>query len=553
MATPTINFDEKRSWAWLKSEIVTTNPAADGQKVASIDDLVYDWASGIYRVSSVAPVTNIATLELKIRFATGTMLDTSNDSLISSLTIYQPQVATRIFFDTSVVPATMSVDPQYVARGSEATTMQLFIGTDITSTTGRVISERYNGNGDFVSTVIPLVNLVAGQDTAKRPVVFSTTEPLKNGEIVTAVLYNATMGAVGTQPFIISESGAIFASDSGTKYITGIEIRSPLIDASDNRLIRNPLNVPFQTTLLEAWLLYSDGSDLKVNIDGSKCKLHGTSNFNVSILGAPKNIVLSYYPDPGEPRINTGGGDLSHLSVIYKLLNKATDTSFTLKVFIVPTYISVAAGYQFKYYLTNLAGDLAVDVTANVTAKNQRSQNVEGTDYGNLQNVQVLLNMDVVLPGVYPSHIHTQMFDLTLAIPGTTGFSPYVIDYIGDDVSTYGVNRVIHGSTVGNGIVNVGLGETVLAVWLDDAYEPIHPLYDVTVQLDPPVPTHAILMYGGMEHEIELSTEYNVNVSLPSGSPVLNANSTMTLRWILRDGSDDKILGYSPMIIKLDL
>lgn len=552
MTNAVINWDELKGRSWLLGEIVTTSPPISGQKVASVNDIVYDWNTAIYRVSAVDSVTNIATLETKIRFSDNTLLDPSNGSVISALSMYMPNSATRVMYDKDVSPYTITTDPRYTVKGLEATEMRAFYGTDI-SELGEVISGNYNGSGNLVSDLVTLVDVLAGDPRVKRPPVFETQKELKSDDIITYVFYDAMGRKVGTQPFLVTDSGAIFDYSPGVSYISGIELRGDLIDPVDNRLINNHLNSPFQTALLEAWIIYNDGSEIKVDIDGNKCVLHGVNGFNTSILGYPKNVTLTYYCDPGEPAINIGGGEKRHISEVYKLGNIDIDTSFALKLFIIPEWQGASTGYRYKYYLGSLDGDLDADVTNFVVAKNSTGNNVPGTNHGVDMNITLGLDLDLVLPGAYPGHYHTQSLKLTTSVPGTVGFWPYAIDYAGDGNSIYGEDTIAHCSALDDGYVNIGKDYPSIETMLSVLYNSTQPLFDYTVDPAPPVPTHAVLINAGAELEIELSSSWDQDITCPPGYPAFIEDRTLTVKWLVRDGANDYIIGWSPLLIQLDL
>lgn len=548
----TINWDELKNRLWNITEIVTTNPPVSGQKVALVDDLVVDWNVGIYRVSAVEVGTNIATLEPKVRFSDSTLLDPSNGSIISALSMYMPNSATRVMVDKDVNPYTVTTDLRYVTRGIEAVEMRAFYGTDV-SDTGEVISARYGGSGNIISDLIPLVDVITGEPRIKRPPVFETTKDLRSDDIITYVFYDAVGRKAGTQPFLVSESGAIFDYNSGAAFITNVELRGDMIDDTDTRLINNPLNTPFQTALLEAWISYSDGSEVRVPIDGTKCRLEGINRFNTSMLGAAKDVVLLYYCDPGEPAVNVGGTTQRFIAEPYKLANIAIDTSFALKVFVIPEYIDNTTGYNYRYFMTSLDGDVDAEITNFVSAVDDNGDPAPGTNHANPMDITIGVDLDTTLPGAYPGHYHVQLLELTTHIPGTVGFEPWAIDYLNSGTQVYRANAIAHCSNLFDGSVNIGSDFASLALFLGDLYLNIHPLFDTSSLTQPETPTHAVLMYKNAEFEIDVAADWDSDIALPVGWPTFDDYDTLIVKWIVRDGANDYIKGYTPMLTRLDL
>lgn len=539
---------------WNKNQLYFGTPPAPGVTlhVPNIDDAVTDWSVGKYRVSAVDPITNIPTLELKFLFTDQSVLDRESTSLVTALSIYQPTALTRAFYDDSVSPATITIDTMFRAYGSEPDKMIFFLGTDVSAATGVIISERYNTGGTLIGNDVPLEKLVPSIDTEKRPATFATTHPLANAEVITGVAYNATGGVVSKQVFLLTASATIRPPAASDVYLTDVTLRSSLLSATDTALLENHLGTPFTTALVKAVLHYSDGSETEINVDGTKCVLQGVEYFDTSLIGPPTNLVLTYYPSASEPFINGGGGGANHLSRHYRLANTAIDTSFSLKLYVVPTYIDVTTGYTYKWRITNLAGDLDVDVTSDVVARHSDGSAFSGTDYTTAQEITMSLDMDTVAPGTYPGHVHTQRLTATMNIPGSGGYNPWILDYIGDGSFAYGQNTNASASNLGAGAINIGMGTTSEDAFLLRLYSPIAPLFDITAQPEPTRPTHFKLEYGGVSSIHEIS-EYNSNITKVGVAPAFGENTTVNVVWIFRGATGDRILGHSPMIIRLDL
>lgn len=546
-----INWDERKNRTWHIDEIITTFPHVDGQKVASVNDMVYDFNVGLYRVSAIEAGTNIATLEIKVRFSDSTLLDPSNASIISALSMYMPNSATRVMVNKDVFPHTVTTDLRYITRGIEATSMRCFYGTNA-GDDGEVISGRYDGSGNLISDIIPLSEVMPGEPRRKRPPVFETKKDLNPDDIVLYLFYDAVGRHVGTQPFLVSDSGAFFDYNGGPAYITGIELRGEMIDDVDTKKINNPLNNPFQTSLLEAWLMYSDGSEVKVPIDGTKCRLDGIRTFNTSQAITPKNVVLTYNCDPTEPAVNTGGSTQRFITEIYKLGNIAVDTSFALKVFVVPEWVNPATGYRYRYFLTSLDGDIDAEVTNYVNAKDKLGNAVPGTNHGNVNEVIIGLDVDSVLPGAYPGHYHTQLVNITTNPPGSVSTSPFMLDYQLGGTQIYNTGALARSNNAGNGNINIGKDFSSKAIFLGQTYLNVHPLYDTDSLVTPEDPTHIIVMYDSAEYEIAID-DFNQDHAMPLGWPTFVEDSTVILKWIIRDGSNDYIVGYTPLMVATDL
>lgn len=552
MSVTLIKPIDARFQTWRMEEIWTDSPGQTGTlHVPRVKDVVYS-DDGIYEVVAVDPTSNVATVELRMRYTNSVAFDNSNESLITAMSMYQPTAATRVYLDRSVDPAVAAVDDRFRCHEPEATHMKLFLGVDV-SDQGAVISEIRNGSS-VQSNEVPLEAPNPANPGALRPTKFNISRMVDSEAIVTMVVYDATGKAIGKHPFLIELSAFIMPSGNGTVYLSNISLESILIDPNDTNRILNPVNTPVDTDVFTVTLHYSDGSKVEnLPIDGNKVKLHGVNNFNTATLGRPKEVVLSYYPDANEPFIGGGGGAKYHISKIYKLANVVQDTSFSLKVFPTFHYVNAITGFQIRWYLLNLERDLFVDVTGEVI---QNDLNTGRALSGNLMDVtqraSITLNLDDVLPGVYPGHVHSQIMDITLNTPGTVNPSPWAVDHTLDGTMIYGIEEVAHASSVNDGAFNIGVNIGDKEMFLYELYHKTSPLFDTALMQRAPDPTHFIFTYKGVEVEVPID-DWNTTVSMPSGSPALVDEASAEIKFILRSGGEDLVLSVAPLLIRLDL
>lgn len=552
MAFQLLAHDGEPSRDWDISEIYMGTDPVDGQTlhIARVKDRVNDPAKGLYLV--IAMSGNIPTLELKVKYSQQGQFDPNSDSLVTSLSMRQPNSTAKAFFDVTQTPPTIQIDGRWIQYDSEPVTMIFFKGTDTNKLTGTIISERRDANGDLIGVNIPLFPHNPAINTEKRPDVFTTSYPLKRGDVITGVAYTAVGGVFSEEPFVVVESATIRAPSHNAIFLENLTMKSPLISGPDPKLLLNSQGTPFNTSLIKGVLWYSDGSKTEVNVDGTKCVVHGLDRFDTSRVGTPSDIMISYYPDITEPFINGGAGATKHLTRGYKLANIAVDTSYALKVYPVPKFISTAIGYEFKWRVTNMAGDLDIDVTADIIASLPDGTGIKGNNYGVPQKVTIALNMDTIAPGVYPGHIHTQIMDITLSIPGSGGWSPWVIDYIGGGVNNYGIDLKVSATNVNGGKFKVDFGQMNVTDWLAKVYLESAPLWDITFTDKPITPSHFILEYNGVTSEHPVATFKNILDKVVTATPFAD-NQTMNIVWIYRSGSGDRLLAMSPVLIRADL
>lgn len=519
--------------------------------VVRVNEKIIDPDVGEYIVTAVG-VDNVPTLRLVVKYTTSGQADQESDSLITALSMRQPNSTAKAFYDTSVNPPSITIDGRFLQYGAEATSMIFFRGVDTTAETGEVISEMYTADGVYDGAIVPLIVSDSVQPTWKIVDVFYSTADLKSGDIITGVAYKANGGKFTKEPFIIEESAAIRPLSQSTVSIEAITLTSPLLDPTNQKLLLNALNTTFSTSLVTGLLHYTDGSQVPVNIDGNKCVLHGVDRFDTSRMGEPSEVIISYYPGATEPFINGGMGAKNHVSAMYFLANRRYADDYSFKLWPIPTFNGEIVGYTFHWRLTNLAGDIDIDVTDYVTAVLSDGSDLRGNNYGVVQTVTLALPLTEVIPGIYDDYVHTQRMDITLSIPSSANWSPWVYDFIGGGINNYGVNQYSSATNVNGGIFVIDFGQEDVNNWLTKVYDESAPLWDSSVQEAPTVPTHFRLEYNGVTDEYPIA-DYAQEFAKVSTAPAFANNQTMNIVWIFRSTDGDLILGMSPVLIRLDL
>lgn len=558
MSTPIlIEPEDKRFRTWLIEELYFGGAVPNNTRYKpNVNDKVIDYSTGEYRVIQV-DADGIPTLELLLRYNQDGGLDLDSDSLLTALSQYQPTTVTPFYFDDSTKPKfTCTVDGTFVNYSVESDRMIFFRGTD-TSENGEVISEKYDGSGQLIDNTVDLNAIDPKQPAVKIPTPFATSTTLTPGDIVSGVAYKANGGVSRKTLFIVQASAANRPLDLSGIFIDGIRLKSDLLDPNNDRLIINDANTSFASNLVKAEILYSDGSFVETDIDGVKMKLLNLDQFDTTALVRPTSVVLAYYPGPHEPFINgVNNGGLAHITKTYFLANERQVDDFGLKLFVIPHYISIAAGYRLEYRLVNLERDIDIDVTTDVQVQ-ASSGTFQPTNYGNEQELTVSLNMDDVAPGVYDGFVHTQKVDITVEIPGSGGRDPFVIDYNGDGINPYGVGIHASCSPGVKGKLNLKNGLATQTEWFSYLYNTAGILFDRSLLDEPPRPTHfryEYLVDGRLISSPEISIDkWDENHDKVAGIAEWIEDSTINIVWLINNAGDWDVLGHSPLIVSIDL
>lgn len=547
--------DPQRGWrTWHMEEIYVGNPPLDGKPlyVPNVKDVVFDGVDTYYRVDAIDSVTSIPTLTMFDPSARFCHRDVDPDSLHEGLKMFQPHIATRIFVDNATTPATLTPASHYKVHGCEFTSMKFFKGTD-TSENGTVVSQVINSNGAVVSEEVDLQPIIAGNNAIKRPVKCNTTQTLVDGEIVTGVVYT-TMGTPAAEhSFIVRNAAMIAGPEASNVYIEDIELISSLIDDNDPLLLNNQLGVPFNTAAMNCRIHYSDGGFKDVAIDGAKAKLHQLSNFNTNLLGPETRVVLSYYPGSQEQSINLTGTTPS-INKTYRLRNLTQDENHGFKLYVVPYWTGTE--YVLNVRLTDVDYAIDMDVTAHTTIKQANNWDFNSIGFGLTQSLVLTVALDDVLPGAYQGYVHTQTLKLTLAEPNSTDQDNWVIDYLADGHSVFGVGTYALYSTTTNKAFSIACGQVGEYEWLSHLYYSIDPIFDNALAGEPPKPTHFRLEHGGEAGTLPIGTyplsQWNKTFALGEDRE-WELGWPLTIVWLVVAGEQEKVVGITPLSLELDV
>lgn len=538
-----------------------------GRVVPNVGDHVIDDSTGFSKTYRVNSVTEDLVAVLSPLYSDESQNNNSNDVLNTGLS-NNSVVKNIVYLDTKGIKSRMTTEHTQYVYGEEFVSCKIFLGTD-TTVTGEVISQRYNPEGVVISDVIPLEEISDSPNTPpsagssvrgiKRvPVTVVDATQLTEGSLVTIVYYTATNSSKSMDTFVVTMTDAIRDTDYNTKAIQSIDLVSPLvadIGGYDSAVILNDYGVPFATNSLQCDVTYTDGSVVRLDVDGVKIRLIGVSEFDHFSLGQPTSLTLAYYPAPNEAVIGVTGTSVRVKTKQYLLANNKADEAFALKVFIEPVWGGPTVGYNIRYWVLNDENSFMVepagsniflegDVDSGTASYNPRL-------YGTKQHLLVRLNVDGQLPGSYPTHPMTQRVAVTLNTPTAEGLDPWIIDYPTDGTGTLGLrSRIRYISSANTLDIRSPMGDySNLEEMLDALYEPSYPIYDPTLQFTALKPTHIRIEVPGFTHTMPIE---DWSAYIDTTGFTITGNSTGRLVWLLRNSTNDpfKILSTTPLMVK---
>lgn len=536
---------------WHEDEIYT-GPDGTGRYVPNVNDAVWSWITGMWRVTEVDYTTGLSVLTEYVPIPESEAVN-QEDILVGGGPGYVSE-SFRLYVNDSVTPNTIAVDSWLRIYGTAADTIKIFRGTDISFDDGEVISRLYDSNGDFIGENIPLQLVESDSETnlAVRTMVTGyTTSDLVDGEVVTAVVYSDAGEAISINKLIVKKTAFIRSTDIYKRYITSIEIESPFISDAEPNVLQWAINMPVQALNMTGVVNYSDGGIRRLPIDGTKFTLLGIDNFIATIQGQRVPLVLTYKLGADEAVYEAEEvQDSYHLSVPYFGETIAVEGAYSVKLFTYPVWIDNINGYRLEYYLYNLDRDEVYYATPYVSIANN-SIAFNPTLFGTTQNITVAVNLNEV-NGLFDAYRHVQTIGVTLYNHGNVDDRNWTIQY------TPNVDPVFGGTDFAARVdfINVELYDLYIGLeaenefrWLDKIYWPTQPLYDPTSEAEAPTPNFFKVYFDNKVIEYPLE-QYNEVLRIDT---TIEDGSTLFIEFIKRTANDDLQLAIAAMPVHYNI
>lgn len=543
---PPIYNPNNRGETFFKKDIYTGG-VGQNRYVPKIGDMILDTDLMIwYEVTDIDPGTLIPTLAEKDTINTdGVMSD--NDILLGVGPGTQSDTY-RVYIDKSVTPYSMAVDARLHIAGTMASYVKIFHGADV-SDPGQVISNLYDTSGHLLGTNIPLevVSLPGGSTnySVKTVPVCYTMADLTDAEIVTVVAYSSAGHVVSKRQLLVENTAFIRQANAGVKYVTAVSLECPFKSVSDPRLIELPINVLLEGLNLIGVVSYSDGTTLRLPVDGTRFSVLGLNSFIATVVGQQVPIVIRYQMAPGEAAYGVQLSQDRYVTETYRIKTQVVDGSYDVKLFVYPIWNNAIDGYTLRWYLYN--GDR--DVMYNVTGLIEWSSNSPAflpTTYGVSQHLTVAINLRNV-NSLYNNYRHVQNVEIILWNQGTERTTNWTVAYEPGQTPPFGENNHAALTFVNFNywILKVDSGYTTQEQWLDHLYYRTKPLIDTVHEEVPPVPTHFRIRFGSNDYEFPIS-QWNAETVVSNG---LTNNGTIFIEFIRRTPDTDLQLSVSGMPI----
>ena len=535
-------FDPDRSFrVWAIWEIYTEE---SGTYIPNVNDAVWDWDNGLYRVVAIDIETGLSTLE-RYSFIPQNPSLTPDDILLGAVP-GRASEAFRLYVNDKTDPNTAVADSRLFLYGEDNRYIRYFKGFDI-SENGTVISLFYNEDNVLVDDKIPLELAVypEGENRAvKTPLPGYVSMDLEDGEVVTCVVYGASGLAHSTNPLLVKNTAYVRTSQMASKYITHLSIESAFLIASTEDRLEVPLHTPVNDIIDKVLIHYSNGSITEITPNDSNVTIEGLESFEYTRANRTVSFSVTYRLSENEANYTSNADNGKTITNIYQIGVLAPVPEGVVKLFVLPTWDDSITGWRLIYYLYNLDRTLSLDVTEKVKVLEPPDRGFHPTDYGNLQKLRLSIDLAKV-EEVISDYNYTQLFDITLfssigtLVPSWT----YTYSDVGDII--YGDTQVAKFETVTrNNTVDISQGLYDVNTWINLMFNSNYPLLQPETNV-PLLPTHVTLEYKG--ETVEVSVEEAMSLIAFQVTP--RKGDTLYLRWISRIEARDLELAITPLLI----
>ena len=521
-----VQYNPSAPWRlWSNTEVYIGIEGKDKHIPNEGDWIVDPINMTLSRVIDVDTVTGISNIEpVTLNFNQQVALDSDLIPNIGSETF-------RVYVDKSVHPHILTVDCHYRIFGTDASHMVLYKGGgDITD--APKISEIYDEDNLFKSNDIPLESILVDSHrytSIKMATAAKTSIDLREGEVVTGVVYTDAGHVSAMTRFVVVNTSFIHSVDLVNKVITDISLRTPFMEDGIDR-IRRPITIDTDDLFISVLIHYSDGSLQAMPITDERISLHGMDIVSRDGVGVEYPLVLGYTAKANEEI----AGGLTHttgiLTKAYNIINYIPNGVHQYRVFVYPEYANVTQGYRLRAWLITGLRDRIIEVTEDVTIAN-----FSGISQAK-QNIIVSLNTS----SYGDVKIHVEHLEVTLSNVPTSDNSLWDVKS-GNYVYTAPIIRYIPGTDT----LDVSMGMD-LDTWLNTVYVNSNPLYISGVETEAVIPTHFELVTP-TEPSSGLIPVTDIDTPIASTASVL---STCTIRFYKVISDLRMHLAISSLVIK---
>ena len=418
----------------------------------------------------------------------------------------------------------------------------------------RIVSRHYDTDGKYISSNIPM-KMVTSKSSSSSGVYYPTgchtLDTIPNGTLLTMEIFNQHGALVATVTTFANSSYILNESIGYNPQISKLKLKATQVRENGEFFLYE--NQDPDSLNIQAYLVYTDGTEIQVNVDGRRCIIYGLEEFNASWPGLRQTILVKYNLSADETPV-AGLTTTSFISVEQDIVVVSTQVGSGVKISPIPYWNNTAASYAFEYFIYNKDRSASKHITPLVTVV---KNTFNGITYGVFQAFTISVDLKKIYPKEYASESIYQQTIIVKLRP-QAAYDKYLLKDAINSPVTYGVDEpknkrpVLHyDSDVDKYFIPTSLFGTK-EDFIRNFYERATPTYDPALEAGPPAPTHFLLRdirSGAMLNSNiipvkDYASEINIT-GLPVGRFV---NSTILIEFIhYIDATNQLICHGSPV------
>lgn len=419
----------------------------------------------------------------------------------------------RVYLDDSVVPHTLAVDTRFSVRGSHSSYVKIFMGHKELGKEPVCISAIYDHRNQLITENVPLE--MATLDNHTNRAVYTvkpchTRFQLPDGEFVLVCVYNDDAQMIAKREMVIENTSAIPQPDTKTKYIIDMELDTEFLSSNELNTLLYPINVQVSGLNLFGKIHYSDGTTMRLPVDGTKFTVLGLRDYIASVPGSEFNFTLRYILGPNENAygglhsnvfVNLSNKEEHFLTRNYKAKTGNRENHYSVKLFAYPDWINEDVGWMLRFFIYNMDRSEYKEVT-NFIRYNQNLPTFNGKLYNENQRISVSLNLKNVGLST-KTYFHTQVLDVQLNAPATDNSEDSYWSIASDINVLKRVGERMRARLTATGsrrLINLNIENLTKEQWLKKVYFDSLPLIHPEVEVKPIEPTHFMVSYFDLEN-----------------------------------------------------
>ena len=472
-----IIYNNRKPDSYLESDIFDPDNPSSGKYFPSLYSIVIKKDGSLWYVSDRNEST------YKVTLTPCNIISTEDEDAVAKIVSYGND-RYCLYQDTRVSPYKLIVDAKLLFYGNSLKEYILTHAND--NGEEEIISIYLDSTDTFVSDRIPMTSVSENIRAYKFPTNCHTTCKLTEGDVVTLKVFN-NLGNIAASVNLFVRN-AVWLNDLNSLSNPIVDLNATCLQerGSDwyikERQDTSHLNI-------QPYLVYSDGTTVKVNVDNERCFIYGLDDFIPSYPGYYQTVIIKYFL--GRNEISTQGSKF--LTCTKKLVVVKEKEDFSVKVSPIPIFNRSTGKWYLRYFVYTDDRDACHDLTDYTVENEEFPFDGSSEKWGTEQHVVIdydlstVLNLGEELPG-------SQGFYITVWDP--TRYERYTLrDNKNTDI-VYGADGSIvrrpvlhYDATIGSYYIPTSIFRNKEAV-IESFYTYARPFYDTRTETEPPTPTH---------------------------------------------------------------